>query len=42
VVCALFGVIVYCPLGVLCGIHLVWSDIILSVRYVVWYAPCLK
>jgi len=40
VVCTFFGVIVYCLLGMLCGMRLVQGDSILSARYVVWYAPC--
>jgi len=42
VVCILFGVIVCCPLGVLCGMRLVWGDNMLCARYVVWYAPFLE
>jgi len=34
VVCALFGVIVYCLLGMLCGMRLVWSDNVSSDRAV--------
>jgi len=42
VVCTLFEVIVCGPPGMLCGMHFVCSDSILSARYVVWYAPCLE